>query len=137
LNVRQREYLDHIGSSSSLLLTVVNDILDLATVDAGIMELDISEVKIRPLVKAAAELVSDRLREHAIALDTRIDAEAVSFHADENRIRQILYNLLSNAANYAPDGGRIMLTVRGSAEMVEFTVHDNGPGMSEEALQTM
>ncbi|WEX09430.1 PAS domain-containing sensor histidine kinase [Chelativorans sp. AA-79] len=137
LNPRQREYVDHVGSSSSLLLTVVNDILDLATVDAGIMELEIAEVEIRRIVNAAADLVADRLREHGIKLEIAVDAAPVSFHADENRIRQILYNLLSNAANYAPDGGKIMLSAKREGNAVVFRIHDNGPGMSPEVLQTI
>ncbi|WP_309086141.1 ATP-binding protein [Chelativorans sp.] len=137
LTPRQREYVDHIGSSSSLLLTIVNDILDLATVDAGIMELEIGEVQIRPIVTAAAELVADRLREHNISLELAVDAAPVSFYADENRIRQILYNLLSNAANYAPQGGRITLSAKRVDDAVEFRVHDDGPGMPPEVLQTI
>ncbi|MCT8998127.1 sensor histidine kinase [Chelativorans intermedius] len=137
LNERQREYVDHIGSSSSLLLTVVNDILDLATVDAGIMELEIGEVQIRPTVQSAAELVAERLREHDITLALDLDDAPVSFHADENRVRQILYNLLSNAANYAPEKSRIVLAARACGEGVEFCVHDDGPGMPPEVLATI
>nr|WP_274423495.1 PAS domain-containing sensor histidine kinase [Chelativorans sp. YIM 93263] len=137
LNRRQREYVDHIGSSSSLLLTVVNDILDLATVDAGIMELDISEVNIPPMVEGAAELVTERLREHNITLDVAVEDVPECFLADENRIRQILYNLLSNAANYAPENGRISLSARQTGDCVEFRVHDNGPGIAPDVLQTI
>src|SRR5690606_31932750 len=69
LNERQRDYVDHIVTSSAELDTIVDDILDLATVDAGIMELAISEVPVERTVRAAAELVSERLREHGIRLD--------------------------------------------------------------------
>lgn len=137
LTQRQREYVDHIGSSSSLLLTVVNDILDLATVDAGIMELEIGEVRVEPIVTAAAELVADRLREHRIALEIDVSEAPECFHADEHRIRQILYNLLSNAANYAPEGGRVTLTARLDKETLEFVVHDNGPGISQDVLASI
>ncbi|MCT8989169.1 PAS-domain containing protein [Chelativorans sp. SCAU2101] len=137
LTQRQREYVDHIGSSSSLLLTVVNDILDLATVDAGIMELEIGEVQVRPIINAAAQLVADRLREHQITLSIETDEAPESFHADENRVRQILYNLLSNAANYAPEGGRITLSARLNGEAVEFRVHDNGPGIAPDVLASV
>lgn len=137
LTQRQREYVDHIGSSSSLLLTVVNDILDLATVDAGIMELEIGEVQVRPMITAAAQLVADRLREHHITLSIEADEAPESFHADENRVRQVLYNLLSNAANYAPEGGRITLLARLQGEAVEFRVHDNGPGIAPDVLATV
>src|SRR5690606_3791480 len=84
LTQRQREYVDHIGSSSSLLLTVVNDILDLATVDAGIMELEIGEIRIRPTVRTAADLIADRLREHDIALEIDVEQAPASFNGDEN-----------------------------------------------------
>ena len=137
LNQRQSEYVDHIGSSSSVLLTIVNDILDLATVDAGIMELDIAEVPIAATVNGAAELVAERLREHAITLDLDIGAVGETFFADEHRVRQVLFNLLSNAANYAPEGSTITLAVRMSDDAVEFAVRDRGPGMPPEILQSV
>jgi signal transduction histidine kinase len=137
LNDRQREYIDHIGSSSAVLLTIVNDILDLATVDAGIMELEIAEVPLRQTVESAAELVAERLREHRIELALDTSAAPSTFHADEQRVRQILYNLLANAANYAPEESTIRLTARGYPGGVEFSVHDDGPGMPAEQLETV
>ena len=137
LTQRQREYLDHIGTSSSVLLTIVNDILDLATVDAGIMELDIGEVRIEQTIASAAEVIADRLREHSI--DLRIDSARApaSFSGDEHRVRQILSNLLSNAANYAPEGSVVTLSCVARGETVEFSVHDNGPGMPPEVMDTV
>src|SRR5690606_5464302 len=82
LTPRQREYVDHIGSSSSQLLTVVNDILDLATVDAGIMELDVSEVTIASTVQSAVSLVEKRLAEHGIALNVELAQAPERFYAD-------------------------------------------------------
>lgn len=137
LQPRQREYLDHIGTSSSVLLTIVNDILDLATVDAGIMELDIAEVDVGKTIAAAAELIADRLQEHSIALKVETAFAPATMLGDEIRIRQILYNLLSNAANYAPEGGAIKLTCRRLEVGVEFTVHDDGPGIPPEVLDTV
>ncbi|MEC9243739.1 MAG: ATP-binding protein [Pseudomonadota bacterium] len=137
LNQKQREYVDHIGSSSSVLLTVVNDILDLATVDAGIMELEIGEVRVGDMVEAAAGLISERLREHQIRLDVQMDDATLVFHADENRVRQVLFNLLSNAANYAPENGTIRLSARQYDDAVEFRVHDDGPGMAPDVLETI
>ena len=137
LTQRQCEYLEHIGSSSAVLLTIVNDILDLATVDAGIMELEVAEVRIDRTIAAAAELVADRLDEHRIRLTVDIAQAPKSFHGDETRIRQILYNLLSNAANYAPEGSTVALTCRQMAQGVEFAVHDDGPGMPPEILDTV
>lgn len=137
LTERQREYVDHIGSSSSVLLTIVNDILDLATVDAGIMELDIGEVRIEHTIANAVDLVSERLREHGIGMRIETEAAPRSFHADENRIRQILFNLLTNAANYAPEGSEIVLACQATTNGVVFAVHDDGPGMPAEILDTV
>ncbi|PZO75116.1 MAG: alkaline phosphatase [Mesorhizobium amorphae] len=137
LQPRQREYLEHIGTSSALLLTIVNDILDLATVDAGIMQLDMAEVPVEETARAAAELVADRLQEHGIrlVLDTRDAPRA--FPGDETRVRQVLYNLLSNAANYAPAASTITLACRRTAEHIVFSVHDGGPGMPPDVLDTV
>lgn len=137
LTPRQREYVEHVGSSSSVLLTIVNDILDLATVDAGIMQLEISEVAVDSAITAAAELVSDRLEEHAIKLEIDAGDAPKNFHGDETRVRQILYNLLSNAANYAPEASTIKLACRQTAAGVEFSVHDDGPGMSQDVLDSV
>lgn len=137
LTERQREYIDHIGSSSSVLLTIVNDILDLATVDAGIMELEIAEVPIRQTVEAAAGLVAERMREHRIAIALDTAAAPASFHADEQRVRQVLYNLLANAANYAPEDSTVTLIARAGSGGVEFAVHDDGPGMPAKRLETV
>src|SRR5690606_9392456 len=94
LNARQREYVGHIGASSAVLLTIVNDILDLATVDAGIMQLEVSEVPVRDTIESAVNLVAERCGEHniSICLDTRM--APTTMMADGNRLRQILYNLL-------------------------------------------
>jgi signal transduction histidine kinase len=137
LNARQREYVDHIGSSSGVLLTIVNDILDLATVDAGIMQLDISEVRVDQAIDAASEIVGERLREHSIDLEIDTSRAPASFNADEHRVRQVLSNLLSNAANYAPEGSTVKLTCAQIGDAIEFAVHDDGPGMAPEVLDTV
>ncbi|HEV7253954.1 MAG TPA: ATP-binding protein [Mesorhizobium sp.] len=137
LNARQREYLEHIGSSSATLLTIVNDILDLATVDAGIMELDVAEVRIPETVEAAANLVAERMAEHGIRLEIDLGHAPRSFWGDEMRVRQILYNLLSNAVNYAPEGGTVTLSCRRTSEGLAFSVHDDGPGMAPDVLDAV
>lgn len=134
LNERQREYVGHIFSSSSVLLTLVNDILDLATVDAGIMQLDLGEVRIAQVIGSAAEMVADRFAEHRIALAVDVAAAPASLVGDENRVRQVLANLLSNAANYAPEGSTVRLSCREVGDGVEFCVHDEGPGMAQDML---
>ncbi len=137
LNERQIEYLDHISTSSSVLLTIVNDILDLATVDAGIMELEVGEVSVADAISAAAARVGERMRDHNIGLDIDIADDAVTFKADANRVRQVLFNLLSNATNYAPEGSSIRLQAMREGSELVFAVHDDGPGMPGEVLDTV
>ena len=137
LNERQHEYLDHISSSSSVLLTIVNDILDLATVDAGIMELEIDDVDVSAAINEAAERVAERLRDHNIGLAVHIGEGAERFRADANRLRQVLFNLLSNAANYAPEDSDIRLMVEREDDEIVFSVQDEGPGMPREVLDSV
>jgi len=137
LNEKQREYTGYILSSSGSLLAIVNDILDLATVDAGIITLDLGEVNVAETVAAATEGVRDRLRESRLKLDTHLPPDLGSFVADEKRIRQILYNLLSNAVGFSTAGSTIRLTARRSSEAVEFVVADEGPGISADFIDAV
>jgi signal transduction histidine kinase len=129
LTEKQREYLGYITSSSSALLAIINDILDLATIDAGAMTLDLGEVDIRATMEAAAEGVRDRLAEHGLALDIRADAAIGTFVADERRVRQILFNLLSNAVGFSPPGETITLAAERRQNAVLLSVADRGPGI--------
>jgi signal transduction histidine kinase len=131
LTGKQREYLGYIGASSSALLTIINDILDLATIDAGGMTLDLKAVDIRAAVEAAAEGVRGRLAEQGIRLDVRAATDTGSFMADERRLRQILFNLLSNAVSFSPAGETVRLTVERGEEAVVFSITDHGPGIPD------
>ncbi|MBL0374181.1 PAS-domain containing protein [Rhizobium sp. KVB221] len=134
LTDRQAEYLDHISNSSSLLLTLVNDILDLATVDAGIMELQYAAVPINDLLDEVALQIAHRLQENHVTLKIIADHDLGSVQADHQRLKQIFIKLLTNAANFAPEGSAIGLKCwREDAEFV-FTVSDEGPGMTLETL---
>lgn len=137
MNTRQLEYLDHISSSSNVLLAIVNDILDLATVDAGIMQLEIDTVYVADAVAGAAERVGERLREHNIGLQVNVATDADQFLADSNRVHQVLFNLLSNAANYAPEDSTVLLAAYREEDNMIFSVHDDGPGMPHEVLDAV
>lgn len=132
LNERQREYLDHILSSSSALLALINDILDLATLDAGIVELELGEVDLVETVAAAAEGLNDRLAEADINLEVMIDSDAARLTADARRLRQILFNLLSNAVAHSRKGGRITVGARREGDDIVISVADEGEGMPPE-----
>jgi signal transduction histidine kinase len=134
LTSRQAEYLDHISNSSSLLLTLVNDILDLATVDAGIMELTYAPVTLNDLLDEVSLQIAHRLQENHVTLKISAEHDLGVIQADHQRLKQIFIKLLANAANFAPEGSAIGLKCWREDTDFMFTVSDSGPGMSQEAL---
>ena len=137
LNEKQREYTGFILSSSSALLAIVNDILDLATVDAGIMELDFQEIDVAQTFAGAVEGLKDRLSEADIKLATTIADDVDTFIADEKRIRQILFNLLSNAIAHSHRGGTVRLDCRRDDDLVQVSVTDQGDGIPADQIDTV
>ena len=135
LGPKQREYLDYITVSSNTLLALINNILDLATIDAGRMQLNLGQVDIRETMQAAAEGVQDRLVSAGITLDIRAPADIGSFVADARRLRQILFNLLANAVSFSPGGAIVTLLAERRTDEVSFSVADKGPGIPPEVLE--
>jgi signal transduction histidine kinase len=133
LSDKQREYLGYITTSTNALLALINNILDLATIDAGAMTLNLADVDIRGSMEAAAEGVQDRLAKDNLSLEIRASANIGSFSADERRLRQILFNLLSNAVGFSPPGGTVTLAAERTADAVTFSVSDHGPGIPSES----
>ncbi len=129
LTVKQDEYLGYITTSTNALLAIINNILDLATIDAGAMTLNLGSVDIRSAIEAAAEGIQDRLARDHIKLTIDADPDIGAFVADERRIVQVLYNLLANAVGFSPQDGVITISARRSSETVSFTVSDSGPGI--------
>ncbi len=137
LNERQLEYTGHILNSSGALLAIINDILDLATVDAGVMELEVGQVDIAATVEAATDAMRDRFSEAQVTLALDIEEKAGSFLADEKRIRQILFNLLSNAVGFSDPGQTVRLACRRDFGNVVFTVADEGRGIPEDVRRAV
>ena len=134
LNEKQREYANHVMSSSAALMTIVNDILDLATIDAGIMELDLIEIDVAATIHAAIEGVQDRIQDSRIRVETYISPEIGGFAADDKRVRQILFNLLVNAVAFSSKGGCVSISAARAGDVIEFTVSDDGPGIANDFL---
>lgn len=134
LNPKQREYTGYITSSSAALLAIVNDILDLTTIDAGIMELDLGEVDTAATIRGAVEAVQERVREAQVRVETRIAPDAAHFVADEKRVRRILYNLLANAVGFSHRNGLVTVSASRANDMVEFAVTDQGPGIPRDFI---
>jgi signal transduction histidine kinase len=126
---KQAEYLGYITASTNALLAIINNILDLATIDAGAMSLNLGSIDIRKTIEAAAEGIQDRLATDRIRLKVDVDPEIGSFVGDERRVVQVLYNLLANAVGFSPQDGTIGLSARRTAHNVIFSVTDFGPGI--------
>ena len=129
LNEKQREYLGYITTSTNALLAIINNILDLASIDAGAMTLDLGLVDIRATMSDAAEGVQDRLLQSNISLSIRAAPDIGSFVADERRVRQTLFNLLVNAIGFSPAGETVTLSAQRLKDAVVFSVTDHGPGI--------
>ncbi|MGB6346760.1 MAG: PAS-domain containing protein [Methyloceanibacter sp.] len=132
LGDKQHEYLIDIRASGQTLLAIIDDILDLATIDAGTFELKLTSVKARGVIDAAVMGLRERLKQNGIELGVEVEAGIDEFVADGPRITQILYNLLSNAIGFSPAGGKVLLTCRREDGMIVFTVEDEGCGIPEE-----
>lgn len=129
LTDKQREYVGDIRSASASLLAIINDILDLATIDAGILELNLAPVRVREVIEAAVQGVRDRLQRADLHLEIRVQQDVDEFVADAKRVTQVLFNLLSNAIAFSEPGGVIRLTCRREGDMTTFAVQDRGAGI--------
>jgi signal transduction histidine kinase len=129
LNSKQAEYLDDILSSGQHLLNLINDILDLAKVEAGRMELQVSTFALAATLENATVMVRERAVRQGVALETEIDPSVGWLDGDERKVKQILFNLLSNAVKFTPAGGRVTLRARAHGEMVTIAVRDTGVGI--------
>jgi signal transduction histidine kinase len=129
---KQLEYLNDIRTSSTKLLAIINDILDLTTIDAGGLELKLSLVPVKEILETAELGVKERLAKSGMTLLVRIAPEIDVVLADRQRLTQVLYHLLSNAIGFSAEGSTIAVTCKKSGSMVAFSIQDSGVGIPEE-----
>jgi signal transduction histidine kinase len=132
LNEKQEEYLKDIYASGNHLLSLINDILDLSKIEAGRMELELTDFDLPTAIENALTLVRERAGRRSIALHTDIDARLGQIQADERKVRQVILNLLSNAIKFTPEGGRIDVGAVPKDGLVEVSVSDTGIGIAPE-----
>jgi len=132
LNEKQDEYLKDIYGSGTHLLSLINDILDLSKIEAGRMELELTEFDLPTAIENALMLVRERAGRRSIALHTTIDNRLGQIQADERKVRQVVLNLLSNAIKFTPEGGRIGVAAVPKDGFVEVSVSDTGIGIAPE-----
>lgn len=129
LNERQIEYTEGILEASNRLLALINDILDLAVIEAGRMTLEIDELDVRDLVQSVVDLTTEWAREQELKLDCQIAPDIGMIEGDERRLKHALFNLVSNSIKFTPPGGQISLTAVREPDAVRFTIVDTGIGI--------
>jgi signal transduction histidine kinase len=132
LTPRQRDYLDDISFSSKTLLSIIDDILDLSAIDAGGLELNLTTVSVQNIIDQAINGVRERAARARLTLDIAVADDAVSFVADEKRVRQVLYNLLSNAVGFSKPEGVIHFSCWREGGTTVFSVEDEGVGIPKD-----
>lgn len=132
LNERQLEYARTIMEASKKLLHLINDVLDLATIEAGRMALTPKVMSVRGLLDATADMTRDWIRQQNLTLSVNCSEQVGTFEVDEQRMRQVMFNLISNAIQYTPSEGAITLSATREADWVTITVADNGLGIPPE-----
>ncbi len=135
LDRKQLEYIRDIHSSGLLLLSIINDVLDMSKIEAGKLELARERVLLQPVIRDAVRMVSERARTHNLTLVTRVPDDEISAWGDERAIKQIMLNLLSNAVKFSHDGGQVDIraSLDGAGDLV-LEVEDHGIGMAESEI---
>ena len=128
LTERQARYVAQIDESGKHLLSLINDLLDIAKIDADAIELRRETVAVREVCEAVLAMMDAPIAEKR--LETALDTADVTVEADPRRLRQILLNLLANAVKFTPVGGRVALRVAETDMRVRFEVEDTGVGIA-------
>lgn len=137
LNERQMEYANGILESSRQLLSLINDILDLASIEAGQIELDVSNFDLHTMLANVLSLARDRAQRQKLQLRFDASANIGAMEGDERRLRQAVFNLVSNALRYTDAGGEIVLGAARDDDEIRIWVSDDGVGISPEEHQAV
>jgi GAF domain-containing protein len=137
LNEKQEEYLKDIHASGQHLLSLINDILDLSKIEAGRMELELTDFDLPMAIDNALTLVRERASRRGVTLTSTVGERVGAIRGDERKIKQVLLNLLSNAIKFTPEGGRIEVGAAVRDGAVEVSVSDTGVGIAPEDLDAV
>jgi signal transduction histidine kinase len=130
INEKQAEYLDDILASSRHLLSLIDDVLDLAKVEAGQIELQIAPFSLPETLERGVVIVRERATKGGVRINLAADPAIDTIVGDERRIRQVVFNLLSNAVKFTPSGGSIDVTAARVDSEVQVSIRDTGPGIA-------
>jgi signal transduction histidine kinase len=137
LNDKQLEYARDIYTSGHHLLSLINDILDLAKIEAGRMELAVSTFDVSATLENALTLVRGRAARQGIQLELQVDEGLGTFSGDERKFRQTLLNLLSNAVKFTPEKGRVQVVAGPVDDGIQVSVIDTGVGIPKEEQEAI
>ncbi len=138
LNDKQKRYVQNIQKSGKTLLEMINDILDLAKIESGKMDVRLTDFSIGHLVGAQCDMARPLAERKNIDVESQIEPDLPPMHQDQGRVQQILNNLLSNAIKFTPEGGQITITVAcDESEYLVLSVIDTGVGIAEEDQQSI
>jgi signal transduction histidine kinase len=129
LNERQMEYTTSMIEAGQRLVSLINDILDLSTIEAGYLKLTPSEINVRELIGRVAILTEEWAHKQKLEIVIQCKDPALTIVADERRLKQVLLNLISNAFNYSPHGGKITLSAERAGDSVILGIRDTGIGI--------
>jgi signal transduction histidine kinase len=132
VNPKQAEYLDDIISSGNHLLSLINDVLDLSKVEAGQVELEVHPFSLREALERGVVMVRERATEDGVRVAFAADPEVDVVEGDERRIKQVIFNLISNAVKFTPAGGEVGVSATRVNGEVRVSVADTGPGIAPE-----
>ncbi|MAF96579.1 MAG: hypothetical protein CMM60_12600 [Rhodospirillaceae bacterium] len=134
INDKYQEYADDIQSSGHHLLTLVNEILDLSTIEAGKQSLDKEKLSTMEFITECQRIVEDKARARGIDLLTKVPKDLPPLYADKRASKQILLNLLSNAVKFTPQGGKITVSAEASKKNTTLKIADTGKGIPANKL---
>jgi signal transduction histidine kinase len=132
INEKQAEYLDDILAASRHLLSLIDDVLDLAKVEAGQIELEVTPFSLREALERGVVIVRERATREDVRVQLQSDPDVDTVVGDERRIRQVVFNLLSNAVKFAPAGSTVDVAAARVDGEAQISVSDSGPGIAPE-----
>jgi signal transduction histidine kinase len=134
LNDAQQEALLRISRSQQTLLSLINDVLNFAKLEAGEVHYNITDVPIAPALSVLEDFVAPQLRGRKLSYAVHVCTPDITVRADADKLQQILINLLSNAIKYTPEGGKIDVTCAVDDGKVRVRIHDTGIGIAADRL---
>jgi two-component system CheB/CheR fusion protein len=134
LNEKQKKYVNNVLTSGKHLLLLINQILDMAKVESGKMNLALSSLPMKNLLNEISMLVEDMVSKKKLQMLLEIAEDLPNIEADELKVKEVIYNLLSNAVKFSPEGGKIGMRAKKADSKIEIVVWDRGVGIAPENM---